>query len=98
MKQQVECKSHKHNLKRLEHCFKGIALSVPASCRVFLINWAVPGSRAVDWLLQSGHAQARSEAVEVCRLLLQAGNAFANLPGLDAEFTDDDRAYYQFLV
>jgi hypothetical protein len=54
--------------------------------------------QAVEWLMQAGHAESRPEAVEVCRRLLDDGDLFVNLPGLEADFADDDRSVYQFVV
>lgn len=77
MRKGLELKSHKHNLKRFENCFRGV--------------------QAVEWLMQGAHVESRPEAVEVCRRLLEAGDLFVNLPGLEAEFADDDRSVYQFV-
>jgi hypothetical protein len=55
------------------------------------------GVQAVEWLMQGAHVESRPEAVEVCRRLLEAGDLFVNLPGLEAEFADDDRSVYQFV-
>jgi hypothetical protein len=55
------------------------------------------GVQAVEWLMQGAHVESRPEAVEVCRRLLEEGDLFVNLPGLEAEFADDDRSVYQFV-